>query len=934
MADRTSPGFKGVLELRIHGINNTSPASMLDLPVESIEQVVGDDLASFWREKDGAQQGLEPGDRGWRPPELTREAYSWGGLARNTPTVPGSGALSVLGRAIARVGWALLLPFGIANVAYWSRRLPGEDTKDLTRGSFAGTARLFALGLTLLSVVTACEVAMDQIATQCYRRGTARCDRLPAVFDVLEGRGTALRLVMAAALPLGLLLLYFGLSSVTRSRYERSTSPAYASRDAETTPRTVLLATPGLWSGDLMVRGLGRIQLAAGAAVVALTLSWPGAFGAGAKCREPTSVFGGACWEQVYAGDGGADLVRGALVGAVLLSIVVLLGLAVLVCRRAVDAPDVPALDAAEAVTPGWKIWARFAGPVWRERSTTILAWAALLDLLSTAFVLVRFDPGISDTGPLPGVRGLPTILVASLLSVALSGLGWRLGRLAHGWPLLAVALLATAFSPWAFVAVAGLLLALTVWLAVARGGPCGPGRAGTAWSGCAPGIFLGLSLLVTLTFASVCTVIAGDWLNGKNSAADLLRPDPGTKAALVKDACGRLRVCKEPDAQVLVPAPYVLFGAATLVALVLLCLLGAAVLFRTRHGDPGAAPGTPESTDSRRVDQLRSSARILAGRAHRAEKMLGMLVGLGFVSITGVVLLAVAGWDRPLVSDTSPWSETVVAKVLDLGTLTLSAVGVAVLAALAGGKATGSSRPLGLLWDLVCFLPRAAHPFGPPCYAERAVPEIVGRYSWWLDESPQGQDRARRGERIVISAHSLGSVLAVASLFALPAGSTGRFSLLTYGSQLRAYFGRIFPELLGPTVLGTGRVGAARLWTKDPWQDELAVKPGPVDEHLDSVVVRLGGSSTAAPRWRSLWRRTDFLGFPVNSYQPNDIDRPAEETDVSGYLIEVVTHGQYPRAGEYVEALTELVPESPRGGWRDLPGLRDWLRRRRRGRP
>ncbi len=138
---------------------------------------------------------------------------------------------------------------------------------------------------------------------------------------------------------------------------------------------------------------------------------------------------------------------------------------------------------------------------------------------------------------------------------------------------------------------------------------------------------------------------------------------------------------------------------------------------------------------------------------------------------------------------------------------------------------------------------------------------------------------------------------------------------LLTYGSQLRAYFGRIFPELLGPRVLGTPPVRSAKLWSADPWSREVT-EPAPAeDDPGPSVVERLGGTAEDRPRWRNLWRRTDFLGFPVGSYvaSPTGVDVAAEETDETGYLVEIVTHGDYPRAPAYLRALDDLSqPEPP----------------------
>jgi 4-amino-4-deoxy-L-arabinose transferase-like glycosyltransferase len=146
----------------------------------------------------------------------------------------------------------------------------------------------------------------------------------------------------------------------------------------------------------------------------------------------------------------------------------------------------------------------------------------------------------------------------------------------------------------------------------------------------------------------------------------------------------------------------------------------------------------------------------------------------------------------------------------------------------------------------------------------------------------------------VVLSAHSLGAVLAVAALFALPEGYLRRVQLLTYGVQLRPYFGRIFPELLGPAVLGTPEVRAGAMFSRDPWRRSPGVLP---DRGLSALL---------GPSWINLWRRTDYLGFPVHGWSPNSVDRRAAETN--GSPDKVDTHSDYHLCAEFGKAFADLV--------------------------
>ena len=63
-----------VLELRVHGVNNTTASDLLDLRPTEVELVAGDRLGSFWRPTAAAAQTHTPGQRGFVPPGITREA--------------------------------------------------------------------------------------------------------------------------------------------------------------------------------------------------------------------------------------------------------------------------------------------------------------------------------------------------------------------------------------------------------------------------------------------------------------------------------------------------------------------------------------------------------------------------------------------------------------------------------------------------------------------------------------------------------------------------------------------------------------------------------------------------------------------------------------------------------------------------------------------
>ncbi|MFS8199861.1 hypothetical protein ACLVWQ_14380 [Streptomyces sp. CWNU-52B] len=131
--------------------------------------------------------------------------------------------------------------------------------------------------------------------------------------------------------------------------------------------------------------------------------------------------------------------------------------------------------------------------------------------------------------------------------------------------------------------------------------------------------------------------------------------------------------------------------------------------------------------------------------------------------------------------------------------------------------KDQSARRTIGILWDVGTFWPRAAHPFAPPCYAERAVPDLTWRIAGWTRAT---------GGRLVLSGHSQGSVLAAAAAWQLKPSVRKRVALLTYGSPLERLYGRWFPAHFGPAALSS------------------------LHEDVDC--------------WRNLYRATDPIGGPM----------------------------------------------------------------------
>ncbi|MEU6370137.1 hypothetical protein ABZ876_31545 [Streptomyces sp. NPDC046931] len=205
--------------------------------------------------------------------------------------------------------------------------------------------------------------------------------------------------------------------------------------------------------------------------------------------------------------------------------------------------------------------------------------------------------------------------------------------------------------------------------------------------------------------------------------------------------------------------------------------------------------PGEP--TETARTLRI-AGTRAMATLTDRAPLVVGVTSAMTLLLGAAALVGASATDDTPAggAHAAQPYVRGAVETAQALGSWL---IGVGFLAFVTWGrrayKDASARRTVGILWDVGTFWPRAAHPFAPPCYAERAVPDLTWRMTTWT---------RRTGGRIVLSGHSQGSVLAAAAAWQLKPSLRRRVGLLTYGSPLERLYGRWFPAYFGPAALSS----------------------------------------------------------------------------------------------------------------------------------
>jgi hypothetical protein len=220
-------------------------------------------------------------------------------------------------------------------------------------------------------------------------------------------------------------------------------------------------------------------------------------------------------------------------------------------------------------------------------------------------------------------------------------------------------------------------------------------------------------------------------------------------------------------------------------------------------------------------------------------------------VAVAGTVLTVAAVVEAGNATECVPGG-TWLSDCRDLPGLDLVTLGTATVLALGGflvylgRRAVGDSavrRAACVVWDVVAFWPAAVHPFVPPPYSPKVVEDLRRRIAWHLgycyELAPLGACTcalpAAPAPFLVLAGHSQGSLIAAAALTRLAPACREQVALLTFGSQLQIAYARAFPAYVNHDFLCWLRADAA------------------------------GG------RWLSLYRETDPIGGPVQSWDRTD---------------------------------------------------------------
>ncbi|MGQ0679550.1 MAG: hypothetical protein ACT4OM_07835 [Actinomycetota bacterium] len=803
-----------VVELLVHGVGGTLPEDMLHDP--DLKRVSGDDVVSFWRPR--------------RPPPSQdtrhlREALSWGKL-----TAAGA----------SRALWLFLLPFALANFAGWTH-LPKRSSQDWSERTVARATkrmvRVFSLTITAGFVLMVANVAYDLLAYQCGSRPPAGAGLDPCwesrwwlgmfKFDFFSA-SISRRLALATLVPVGVLAILRFSSKASYSDFEEFDLKQDHAEDEQRReelgkdPANVPLTHPDFWRGRQAVSQVRDVHAAGGRAVIALALS-------------------ASLWS--VAGDAS---VLGRLDRGIAL---ILFGLALallLMCLGICFNRNLTARPSAEVYTETWLSASARAmkrvtyvallvtvlyallprkGPAGRALYLTGLDLTIIgfmifqAGLLLVVFVLSlhqrrewRRSPKLpQDEVYQPAFYGLATFAVCAMsLFVLTSMWGGVVIRMADSLGCPQVSLdVGTGWDrcprpvapPAGAASTAGTLdqvvyfsevhektamVALVVFLSF---------------------LLLGVRVLILLrqlTRSKLERVMKDFGIQPRDVGLTprdlgLRRKDLDSELSLAyaEERSGRKRA---PNRLLLKRLKSVAgaYSHAELVRRSDGLLMGSVILGSVVALFQHLAPELERTFgwenrlfDWVTLEGLSASQRVIvAGLA--VALVLGLITSVVWsdrsalwkrcLAVLPVALLSLGFRELSFLLTLSTWAV--------LGTSVLLSAGF-----YAAWRKPNARKSIGIIWDVVTFWPRHNHPYAPPCYGERLIPQLRSRLEALVGE------RGNRG-RVLLSAHSQGTVVATATLMTLPEDYSRSVTLFTYGSPLEIIYRRHFPAYFGGGIL------------------------------------------------------------------------------------------------------------------------------------
>jgi len=557
---------------------------------------------------------------------------------------------------------------------------------------------------------------------------------------------------------------------------------------------------------------------------------------------------------------------------------------------RAVGRPPNPAVMADEVPLESDTFW--YNDPsVLRLRACHVMAWTAGLGALTLA-VPARYPAT-------PGVYAVDiALLVANgvVLAIAVLTTAWNRatarGGVGTDWltrPLLllrwvslgllvaSLVWVATAHvlyppAPTHFPALRGaiyvvlgtqvvLLLGLFVFTALSvRGRRMAPtGEQGDGYRPTLGGFTAPVVALVAWLIGGVFSVGVGLWtaqVLGKPvlSTAAARSETASRTAILASDTAsfGDKTAALDADAPLIVPPPY-LWAAVAVVMLIVVTVVTGLFLWWWITRRRARAELRSVLADYPGTDDTNARAKQVAtSRAWASLTDLATPIVAGLALFTVAVMLGLAVW---YLSDTGGFgSLPSYSPALTNASvfITVSLASGLVLLAVQAFRDRQLRRSVAVLWDVITFWPRANHPLTPPCYAERTVPELLDR----LRALTAADDT-----RVVMVAHSQGTVIAAATLLQDDDSTAHRVALLTFGSPLRRLYARNFPAYFGTDALPRLR-------------------------------------DRQRPRWINLWARTDPIGSWINDDRDRSMQEALEEVDYRVLDVQSLTpraDGTYP---------------------------------------